>query len=105
MVSQRFRITILVFWIVAVLAYLSARAQSQAYVGDFRVAFESGYSNTVDGIQFIALQRIDSKETDRAVLSIDANLPLARYLAANKDKRVRITVEAVEVTEPQRLVR
>ena len=107
MVSQRYRITLLVFWIVFVLALISAigRAESPRYQADFRVAFEPGYAHTADGIQFIALQRIDSKETDRAVLSIDANLPLAVALKALKDTRVRITIEAVEVTELQRLVR
>lgn len=107
MVSQRYRITLLVFWIIFVLACISAigRAESPRYQGDFRVAFEPGYANTSDGIQFIALQRIDSKEIDRAVLSIDADLPLARYLAANKDKRLRLTVEAVETSALQELKR
>lgn len=105
--SQRYRITLLVFWIVFVLSLISAigRAESPRYQGDFRVAFEPGYANTTDGIQFIALQRIDSKEIDRAVLSIDADLPLAVALKALKDTRVRITIESVEGTELQRLVR
>jgi hypothetical protein len=97
-VSQRYRITLFVFWIIFVLACISAigRAESPRYVGDFRIAFEPGYSNTADGVQFIALQRIDSKAIDRAVLSIDADLPLAVALKALKDKRIRITVDAVE---------
>lgn len=86
----------LVFWIVAVLAYLSARAESPRYQADFRIAIEDGYSSTKDGVQFIALQRIDSKEIDRATLAIDADLPLGKYLAANSSKRLRITVEVVD---------
>lgn len=107
MTSQRFGITVLVFWVIAILAYLSARgrAESPRYEADFRIAIESGYSATKDGVQFIALQRIDSKEIDRAVLSIDADLPLAKHLAKVAGSRVRITVEAVDAPELQRLVR
>jgi hypothetical protein len=108
MVGQRVRITVLVFWIVALLAYVSY-AQSgmdpTQYVGDFRIAVEEGYSATKDGVQFYSLQRIGSSEIDRAVLSIDANLPLAKYLHAAAARRVRITVEAVPATELQRLAR
>lgn len=104
--SQRIRITVFVFWIVFVLALVSAmRAESPRYQADFRIAFEDGYSSTKDGVQFIALQRIDSKEIDRAVLSIDADLPLAKALIALKSGKVRITVEAVPQPEMQRLVR
>ena len=110
MSDQRLRITVLVFWLVAVLAYVSyaqngSDPSQPGYVGDFRIAVEPGYSNTADGIQFIALQRIESKEIDRAVLSIDADLPLAKYLLAAKAGRVRITIAQVQPTELQKLVR
>jgi hypothetical protein len=106
--AQRVSITVMVFWVVALLAYVS-HAQSGPepthYVGDFRIAVEEGYSSTKDGVQFYSLQRIGSSEIDRAVLSIDASLPLAKYLHAAATRRVRITVEAVPATELQRLAR
>jgi hypothetical protein len=99
---QRLRITLLVFWIVALLAYVSSAHSGQDpthYQADFRIAVEEGYSATKDGVQFYSLQRIGSTEIDRAVLSIDASLPLAKYLHAAAARRVRITVEAVPTTE------
>jgi hypothetical protein len=107
-VGQRLRITVLVFWLVALIGYVSyaQSGQDQApYVGDFRIAVEEGYNGGTDGVRFYSLQRIGSSEIDRAVLSIDASLPLAKYLHAATARRVRITVEAVPIPDPQRLVR
>lgn len=73
-----------------VLGWWSAQpAETDVYSGHFLVKEEQQYG---PGIQFFALQRIESKDVDRAVCSIDGSLPLAKALHGLNGQRVRITL-------------
>jgi hypothetical protein len=68
-------------------------AEQDVYSAHFAVTVEPGYGNgKTDGIQYFALQRIESREIDTASLAIDADLPLAKHLKTLVGQRVRITV-------------
>lgn len=79
-------------------AFARTEAYVDAYRGTFKVIVESGYNGGTDGIRFFALQRIDSKDVDRATLAIDADLPLGKAMLAVQGEKVRITIERVDDT-------
>ena len=99
-------LTCAVLW----LAFLAVEAREHptdppVFSDEFVVVQEApyGYGAPNDGIQFFALQRLRSRAVDRAVLSIDANLPLADVLRRAKNGKIRITIDAAQ--EPQELKR
>lgn len=81
--------------------YAFAKVEDTAlvYTGSFMVIQETPYGGASDGIQFFGLQRIQSKEPDRAMCSVDSDLPLAKAFKAVQGERVRITIEKVELKE------
>jgi hypothetical protein len=67
--------------------------ETEVYSATFLIRAEDGYGNgKKDGIQYFALQRMDSNEIDSATLAIDADLPLAKHMSALSGNRVRLTL-------------
>lgn len=75
-------------------------AQTEPALSAFYVVAEEDQYGT--GIRFFALQRVESKAIDRAVCSIDADLPLAQVLSALKGVRIRLTIEDARVQKLER---
>lgn len=86
----------------AVGTWAAQPATTEVFRGEFMVVEEQQYGR---GIQFFALQRVDEATVDRAVCSLDGDLPLAKSLSDLSGKRVRLVLEDASRTTLQRLER
>ena len=86
-----------------IIGFTARQDTPKPFQADYAIAVEKGYGSKNDGIQFVSFQRIQSRDIDRAVLSVDADLPLFKALEGKK--RVRITIEDVPAPELKTLIR
>lgn len=79
--------------------------QSNQFTGIFKIDVEEGYGGASDGVRFISISRSEQSALDMANISIDADLPLAKFLLPLDKKRVLITIEEIPEKQLERIVR